>query len=147
MKATAEALKKNGGTVKDSAPAGGVVKKKKYKPGVAALREIRKYQKSEHENVCRKAPFRRLVRERGKLAWEKWVGEGKKAARFDKGALAAVQDIAEAYVGVMLEDAQLCALHGKRVTVTMADWALVIRMRHETHVGAARVKDGKTYKY
>ena len=76
VKATALGLKKNGGTVKDSAPAGGVVKKKKYKAGVEALAEIRKYQKKEHENVCRKAPFQ--AREVGKTCdMDPPVGEKK----------------------------------------------------------------------
>merc|ERR1712126_287877 len=45
-----------------SAPTGGVKKPHRYRPGTAALREIRRYQKST-ELLLRKLPFQRLVRE------------------------------------------------------------------------------------
>jgi len=123
---------------------GGVKKatKKRLKPGTLALREIRKFQREKHGNLCRKAPFQRFVRERGELQWAKFVGEGKKRPLFEKGALSAVQDIVEAYITVMLEDGCLQALHAKRVTVGKEDWAMVKRMRHETDYGAVRVKKG-----
>ena len=48
---------------KKSAPSDGAVKKpKRARPGVVALREIRRYQKST-ELLIRKLPFQRLVRE------------------------------------------------------------------------------------
>ena len=45
-----------------SAPTGGVEKPHRYKPGIVALREIRRYQKST-ELLIRKLPFQRLVHE------------------------------------------------------------------------------------
>jgi histone H3 len=45
-----------------SAPVEGVKRKHRYKPGTVALQEIRKYQKSTDQLLC-KAPFSRLVRE------------------------------------------------------------------------------------
>ena len=45
-----------------SAPTGGVEKPHHYKPGIVALREIRRYQKST-ELLIRKLPFQRLVHE------------------------------------------------------------------------------------
>ena len=126
---------------------GGVKKstKPRLKPGTLALREIRKFQRQKHGNLCRKAPFRRFVRERGDEQWAKFVGEGKKRPLFGEGAMTAVQDIVEAYITTMLEDASLCGFHGKRVTVRKDDLWLVRRMRHETDYGAARVKHGKVY--
>merc|ERR1719191_2396758 len=44
------------------APGREAPKKHRYRPGVVALREIRKYQKST-ELLIRKLPFQRLVRE------------------------------------------------------------------------------------
>ena len=44
------------------APAPGIQKKRRYRPGTNALREIRRYQKST-ELLLRKLPFARLVRE------------------------------------------------------------------------------------
>ena len=42
-------------------PTGGVKKPHRYRPGTAALREIRKYQKST-ELLLRKLPLQRLIR-------------------------------------------------------------------------------------
>lgn len=44
-----------------SAPATGVKKPHRFKPGTVALREIRKYQKST-DLLIRKLPFQRLIR-------------------------------------------------------------------------------------
>ncbi len=58
-------------------------RKKSYRPGQAALREIRKYQKST-ETIIRKAPFRRLVKE---------IAQDFRAdLRFQSSALAALQE-------------------------------------------------------
>ena len=41
---------------------GGIKKPHRYRPGIEALREIRRYQKS-NDLLIRKLPFQRLVRE------------------------------------------------------------------------------------
>ena len=81
----------------------------KYRPGTVALREIRRYQKST-ELLIRKLPFQRLVRE---LAQDL----GKMNIRFQSGAILALQEASEAYLVGLLEDANLCAVHAKRVTI------------------------------
>ena len=137
-----KAQKKNGR--KEVEFVGGVKKptKPRLKPGTLALREIRKFQRQKHGNLCRKAPFKRFVREVGEGEWAKFVGEGQLKPLFAKGAIAAVQDIVEAYITVMLEDASLLGFHGKRKTVRKEDWWMVRRMRHETHYGTVREKTG-----
>src|SRR6185436_4245531 len=73
-----------------SAPAtGGVKKPHRYRPGVVALREIRKFQNST-ELLIRKLPFQRLVRE--------IAGDLKSDLRFQSAALMALQEAAEAYL-------------------------------------------------
>jgi histone H3 len=63
-------------------PTGGVRKPHRYRPGTVALREIRRYQKST-ENLIKKAPFQRLVRE---------IAQDFKAdLRFQGGAVLALQ--------------------------------------------------------
>ena len=47
---------------KEGTGVGAVKRPHRYRPGTVALREIRRYQKST-ELLCRKGPFRRLVRE------------------------------------------------------------------------------------
>ena len=114
-----KALRKTGPGV------GGVMVKKphRYRPGTVALREIRRYQKST-ELLLLKGPFRRLVRE---------IAQGFKAdLRFQASALEAMQEAAEAYLVGLFEDANLCAIHAKRVTIMISDITLARRIRGET---------------
>ena len=95
----------------------------RYRPGTVALREIRRYQKST-ELLIRKLPFQRLVRE---LAQDL----GKINVRFQSGAIMALQEASEAYLVGLLEDANLCAVHAKRVTIMPKDIQLARRIRGE----------------
>lgn len=109
-----------------SAPAtGGTAegrKKRRYRPGTIALREIRKYQKSTNL-LIRRAPFNRLVRE--------ITQDFKTDLRFTSSALSAVQEAAEAYLVGLFEDTNICALHAKRVTIMPKDIQLARRIRRE----------------
>mmetsp|Transcript_19606 Transcript_19606/g.26589 ORF Transcript_19606/g.26589 Transcript_19606/m.26589 type:complete len:108 (+) Transcript_19606:113-436(+) len=95
--------------------------KKRYRPGIKAIREIRKYQKST-ELLLRKLPFARLVRE-VQLQFTnqqfRWQGD----------ALLALQEAAEAHLVHLFEDANLCAIHAKRVTIMPKDMQLARRIR------------------
>jgi histone H3 len=46
-------------------------------------------------------------------------------------AILAIQEAAEAYLVGLFEDANLCAIHCKRVTVMSKDMQLVLRLRGE----------------
>lgn len=81
------------------------VKKKRYSPGVLALKEIRRYQKST-ELLLRVAPFQRLVREITQLF--------KHSFRYQVSALQCLQEASEAYIIGLFEDTNLCAIHAKR---------------------------------
>lgn len=84
--------------------------------------EIRKYQKST-DLLLRKLPFSLLVRE--------------VASRFTRGlnfrwqahALLALQEAAEAFLVLLMEDAYLCTLHAKRVTLFPKDIQLARKIR------------------
>ena len=84
----------------------------RYRPGTAALREIRKYQKST-ELLIRKLPFQRLVREIAQ--------DFKTDLRFQSSAVLALQGVAEAYLVGLFEDTNLAAIHAKRVTIMPKD--------------------------
>ncbi|KAJ7698198.1 putative H3 histone family 3B variant 1 [Mycena olivaceomarginata] len=73
----------------------GVKKSHRFRPGTAALREVRKYQKST-ELLIRRLPFQRLVRE--------IAGDFKTDMRFQSTALAALQEAAEEYLNSLFED-------------------------------------------
>ena len=109
--------------MRKSAPVtGGIVKPQPYRPGVVALREIRRYQKST-ELLMRKLPFQRLVRE--------IAAEFKTDLRFQSSAVVALQEAAEAYLVGLFEDTNLCAIHAKRVTIMPKDIQLARRIRGE----------------
>ena len=97
-------------------------KKRRYKPGTVALREIRKYQKGT-DLLIRKRPFQRLVKEIAQ--------DFKTDLRFQTLALEALQEASEAYLVGLFEDTNLCALHGKRVTIMPKDMQLARRIRGE----------------
>jgi histone H3 len=101
---------------------GGVKKPHRYRPGTVALREIRKYQKST-DLLVRKRPFARLVREIAQ--------DYKSDLRFQSTAILALQEAAEAHLIGTFEDAYLCTLHSKRVTLMPKDVQLARRIRGE----------------
>ncbi len=51
--------------------------------------------------------------------------------RINKGAVDNLQDAAESYLIGLFEDSNLCALHGKRVTIMPKDIQLTRRIRGE----------------
>ena len=51
--------------------------------------------------------------------------------RFQSMAILALQEAAEAYLVGLFEDANLCAIHCKRVTLMLKDLQLVLRLRGE----------------
>ena len=98
-------------------------KKRRAKPGVAALREIRYYQKQSGCLLIPQAAWRRLVRE---------LGQGyMKDLNYTKGALELFQFAAESYLIGLYEEAQLCALHAGRVGIQPKDLQLARRIRGE----------------
>lgn len=94
----------------------------RFRPGTVALREIRKYQKSS-ELLLRKMPFQRLVRQ---VTQELFPEKG---VRFQSSALHALQEASEAYLVGCFEDANLCAIHAKRITIMIKDLKLAARIR------------------
>jgi histone H3 len=99
---------------------GGIKKPHRYRPGIVALREIRKYQKST-ELLIRKLPFQNLVRE--------IAGAFKSCVRFQSTAILALHEASEAFLVGLMEDTNLCAIHAKRVTIMPKDMQLARRIR------------------
>ena len=106
-------------------------KKIRYRPGTAALRQIRKYQKTT-QLLIRKLPFQRLVKQ---------IAQSYRAEfRFQSAAVHALQEAAEAYLVGLFEDVNLCAIHAKRVTIMPKDLHLARRIRNEDITLDVRVK-------
>lgn len=103
--------------------------KKKTKPGVKALKEIRLFQKT--TDLClRKGPFFKLLKqELNKQA------EGNKftnGVRLNKYAAVAAQEGLEQYLIKLMEDTLLLGIHAKRITIKPKDVQLARRVRGET---------------
>ncbi len=93
---------------------------RRVRSGTAALRNIRKLQKST-TLLLRKAPFRRLVRE---IAQDQAPGT-LDGVRFTREALAAIQEATEAYGVALMELYNLAAVRRGRVTIQLEDVGLV----------------------
>ncbi|KAF9922148.1 centromeric DNA-binding histone H3-like protein cse4 [Linnemannia zychae] len=103
-------------------------KERRYKPGSKALREIRHYQKST-DLLLLKAPFARLVREISGDFVSQVSLNGDVGLRWQSAALMALQEATEAFLVHLFEDANLCAIHAKRVTIMQKDIQLARRIR------------------
>lgn len=96
--------------------------RQRNRPGTVALREIRRYQGTT-ELLLNQLPFQRLIRE---------IAQDVKAdLRFQATAIAALQEASEYYLVGLMEDANLCAIHAKRVTIMDRDLKLARRLRGE----------------
>ncbi|KAL2468897.1 Uncharacterized protein Fot_50473 [Forsythia ovata] len=96
------------------------LRKRRNRPGTVALREIRKYQKS-FQLLIPAAPFIRLVKE-----ISHFYSPG--ISRWRAEALVALQEAAEDYIVQLFEEAMLCAIHAKRVTLMKKDFELARRI-------------------
>ncbi|KAG0291030.1 centromeric DNA-binding histone H3-like protein cse4 [Linnemannia gamsii] len=103
-------------------------KGRRYKPGSNALREIRRYQKST-DLLLLKAPFARVVREISADFVSQVSLSDNVALRWQSAALMALQEATEAFLVHLFEDANLCAIHAKRVTIMQRDIQLARRIR------------------
>ena len=77
-----------------------------------ALKEIQKYQKGA-DLLIRRLPFQRLFRE--------ITQKRREGLRFQSAAVLALQEAGEAFLVGLLEQANLCAIHAKRVTIMPKD--------------------------
>ncbi|KAJ6092151.1 hypothetical protein N7467_004120 [Penicillium canescens] len=106
----------------DPTPTG---RRRRYKPGTKALKEIRQYQRG-YELLIAKLPFARLVRE---VALDLLPADVGAELRWQSHAIQALQEAAEAFLVHLFEDTNLCALHAKRVTIMQKDIQLARRIR------------------
>mmetsp|Transcript_8115 Transcript_8115/g.14670 ORF Transcript_8115/g.14670 Transcript_8115/m.14670 type:complete len:158 (-) Transcript_8115:155-628(-) len=110
-----------GGNNRPTAAQPRVRRKRRMRPGEKALREIRQYQSST-SLLLRRLPFARLVR-------EIQYGMTRQPYRWQGSAILALQEASEAHLVSLFEDSNLCAIHGKRVTIMPKDMQLARRIR------------------
>ena len=95
------------------------IKPHRYRAGTVALKDIRHFQGST-ALLIRKLPFQRLVREIAQ--------DFKTDLRFQSVAILCLQEAAEAYLVKLFDDANLCAIHARRVTIMPKDIQLARRI-------------------
>ena len=98
--------------------------KRRYRPGALALKEIRRYQK-DTKCLIPKRPFYRLVKE----ITQEYLR--KPEIRYQQAALEGLQEATEYYLVGLLDDANLCAIHARRITLMPKDILLAQRIRGE----------------
>ena len=101
---------------------GRLIKPHRYRAGTAALKDIRHFQGST-ALLIRKLPFQRLVREIAQ--------DFKTDLRFQSAAILCLQEATEAYIVRLFDDANLCAIHARQVTIMPKDILLARRIRGE----------------
>ena len=99
-------------TIHEARMQGRLVKPHRYRVGTAALKDIRHFQKTS-ALLIRKLPFQRLVREIAQ--------DFKTDLRFQSAAILCLQEAAEAYLVRLFDNANLCAIHARRVTIMPKD--------------------------
>ena len=106
----------------------------RYRPGIVALREFRKYQKSE---LCfRKLPFQRLVHE--------IVQDFNKTDLFfQSSAILALQEASEACLVGLFEDTTLCAIHARRVTIMPHDMQMRVILHAVTSGSIGELREAR----
>ena len=94
-------------------------KKRRFRPGTVALREIWQYQKST-DLLIRRAPFQCVIYA---IMWGI-----RNDLRIQAAAIKGLQGAAEAYLVGLFEDSNLCAIHAKWVTIMPRDVQLARRI-------------------
>ena len=115
-------------------PTGGIKKPHRYRSGMVALREIRRYQAST-ENLIKCTPFQKLLRE---ISQEFRIcpdgpGTSSVQVRFQSTAIAALQEAAENYIVGLFEDLNLLTIHARQVTIMPRDIRLALRICGDHH--------------
>ena len=113
---------------------------------MVALREIRCYQRST-ENLIKKTPFQKLIRE---ISQEYWIcpdgpGIPSVQVRFQSTAIAALQEATENFIVGLFEDVNLLAVHAKCVTVMPRDIRLALRIRGDHYHWQITTEDATQY--
>ena len=98
------------------------VKPHRYRAGTVALQDIRHFQKTS-ALLIGKLPFQRLVREIAQdFKTDLW---------FQSAVILCLQEAAEAYLVRLFDDANLCAIHARRVTIMPKNILLARQIRGE----------------
>ena len=99
-----------------------LIRRRQFRPGTQALREIHRFQKST-ELLIPKVPFLCLVKE----VLQREHGDH----HIQAGAVLTLHKATEAYLILLLKDTNLCMIHSKCITILPRDMCLARRIRGE----------------
>ena len=127
-------------------PTGGIKKPHRYSPGMVALREIRRYQRST-ESLIKRTPFQKLIRE---ISQEYRIcpdgpGTPSVQVQFQSTAIAALQKAAENFIVGLFEDVNLLAIHARCVSIMLRDIHLALCIRGDHHRWCISSEDPSRY--
>jgi len=110
---------------------GGIKKPHRYCPGTVALHKIRRNQKNT-DLLIRKMPFQHLARE--VLQYLNKLGSFPRhdVECFTSTSLLAMHESIKALSIGLFEDANLCAIRARRVTIMLKEMQLLLRIRGES---------------
>ena len=114
--------KRGGKSMHNPAP---MKKKRRWRPGTCAIREIRKCQNEVYRYIP-KSSFGSLVRETVQNIMDAPI----KDVRFTKGAMEALHEGAEQYLVNLLNATQIAALHADHETIKPGDMQMVLAVQH-----------------
>ena len=100
-------------------PTGGIKKPHRYQPGMIALREIRRYQRSKIQKLIREISQEYRISPDG-------PGTPSVQVQFQSTAIAALQEAAENFIVGLFEDVNLLAIHARCVTIMSRDIQLAL---------------------
>ncbi|XP_061174644.1 uncharacterized protein LOC133183751 [Saccostrea echinata] len=99
---------------------GGIKQPRRWRPSLGVLLDIRRYQRTTNLLIPKMA-FQRVVKSITNTNFD--------GIKFQTAALHALQEACEDFVVSVFADTNLCALHGKRVTILPKDMQLALRIR------------------
>ena len=125
---------------------GGIKKPHQYRPGLVALHEIHRYQKST-KCLIKKSPFQKLMQEISQeyQIYPQGPGTPSMQVRFQSMAITALQEAAENFIVGLFEDVNLLAVHAKRVTVMPRDIRLALRICRDHYRWKITLEDAAHY--
>ena len=120
----------------------GIKKPHQYRPGLVALQEIRKYQKST-ECLIKNLPFQKLIHE---ISQEYRIflhrpGTPSIQVRLYSSAVTTLQEAAENILVGLFEDVSLLAVHAKSITIMPRDIRLAVRIIGDDHQWRITLED------
>jgi histone H3/H4 len=109
-------------------PVGAAKRKRRYRPGTVAMREIKKMQQGTKLLIPR-MPFARFCRETLQDVF-KFPASRSAIERFSPGAIKMLQEVSESFLIEVFGEANISAIKDNRITIMPEDVRMFLRMKY-----------------